>query len=276
MPNLGVFHPQVVHFVIALLLVGVLFRVLALFKPSSWLNPAATALIVLGAVASYVAVKTGDDAHGPVERVPGSREAVVEHEDWGKRTRNIYLAVAALELVGLALVPNRRRLLHYGTAALGAAGLFAVYETGEHGGELVYGYAGGVGIRSGDPEDVNRLLLAGLYNQAMLDRRNDKPESAAALIAQLATRYPENQAVQLMAVESLLRDARDPAAARQAIDRLQPVEGDVRSQRAISMLKADILLASGHRDSARTIVEDLVKQAPTSARYRAKLDSLKG
>ncbi|MBC7893861.1 MAG: hypothetical protein H7066_00520 [Cytophagaceae bacterium] len=276
MPNLGVFHPQVVHFVIALLVVGVLFRLLALFKPSSWLNPAATALIVLGALASYAAVKTGDDAHGPVERVPGSRDAVVEHEEWGERTRNLFLAIAALELVGLALAPNRQRILHYGTAAIGAAALFAVYETAEHGGELVYGYAGGVGIRSGKPEDVNRLLLAGLYNQAMLDRRDGKAESAAALMAQLGARYPENPGVQIMAVESLLRDAQDPTAARVAVDRLQPPDSDVRSQRAIAMLKAEILLAAGHRDSARTIVEDLVKQVPTNARYKAKLDSLKG
>lgn len=276
MPNLGVFHPQVVHFVMALLIVGVLFRVLALFKPSSWLNPAATALIVLGAVASYAAVHTGTDAHGPVERVPGSRDAVVEHEDWGKRTRNIYLAIAALELVGLGLAPNRRRLLHYGTAALGAGGLFAVYETGEHGGALVYSYAGGVGIRSGEPEDVDRLLLAGLYNKAMLDRKANKPEEAAALLAQLATRYPENQAAQILGVESLLRDAHDPVAARQAVGRLHPAEADVRSQRMIAMLTADILLAQGHRDSARTIVEDLVKEVPTNPRYKAKLDSLKG
>lgn len=275
MPNLGVFHPQVVHFVIALLIVGVLFRVLALFKPSSWLNPAATALIVLGAVASYAAVQTGDDAHGPVERVPGSRDAVVEHEDWGKRTRNIYLAIAALELVGLALPANRRRFLHYGTAALGAGGLFAVYETGEHGGELVYAYAGGVGIRSGEPEDVNRLLLAGLYNQAMLDRRENRLESAAELFAQLAARYPEDLAVQTLAVESLLHDAKNPAAARQAVDRLRQADADDRSQRAILLLTADILVAQGHRDSARTIVEELVKRAPNSARYKAKLDSLK-
>lgn len=276
MPNLGEFHPQVVHFVIALLIVGVGFRVLALFKPQTWLSPAATALIVLGACASYAAVKTGTDAHGPVERVPGSRDAVVEHEEWGERTRNIYLAIAALELLGLALAQNRRRYLHYATAALGAVGLFAVYETGEHGGELVYGYAGGVGIRSGEPEDVNRLLLAGLYQQAMLDRKNNKPHSAALLIAQLAARYPDNQAVQIMGVESLLRDSKDPIAARAAVERLHPSDADVRSQRAIAMLKADILVAAGHRDSARTIVEDLVKQLPTNARYKAKLDSLKG
>ena len=275
MPNLGALHPQVVLFVVALLIVGVLFRVLSLFRPSSWLHPAATALIVLGAAASLVAVKTGTDAHGPVERVPGSRDAVVEHENWGTRTRNFFLIVAALELAGLALAENRRKVMRYATAALGTGGLLLVYETGEHGGALVYNYAGGVGIRSGDAQDVNRLLLAGLYQQAMVDRREKRPEAAAALVAQLAARYPSDQAIQLMRVESLLRDRNDPGAARTALEALTPAAGDPRAQRPIDMLKADILIAAGQRDSARTLVERLLKQMPNNARLRSKLDSLK-
>jgi hypothetical protein len=32
-----------------------------------------------------------------------------------------------------------------------------LYEAGEHGADLVYGYAGGVGTRYGDTADVTRL-----------------------------------------------------------------------------------------------------------------------
>ena len=47
--------------------------------------------------------------------------------------------------------------------------------------KLVYAYAGGVGIRSGDPADVERLLLAGLYNEAQAERKAGRlNESAAA------------------------------------------------------------------------------------------------
>lgn len=275
MPNLGVFHPQVVHFVIALLCVGVLFRLLSLLNRWSWMNQAATALIVLGAAASVVAVKTGDDAHGPAERVPGARNAVVEHEEWGERTRNAFLAIAALELLGLAIAEPRRRALRYVTAALGAAGLFAVYEVGEHGGELVYSYAGGVGIRTGQPEDVNRLLLAGLYHQAMLDRREGRGAAAGLLFDQMAARYPDDASAQLLAGESLLRDRHDPAAARAFVEGIRVAEGDDRTRRSVATLKADILIAAGHPDSARTILEALLAEVPTNARLRAKLDSLK-
>jgi uncharacterized membrane protein len=275
MPNLGVFHPQVVHFVIALLLVGVLLRLVSLLNRWPWMHPAATMLLVLGAGASVVAVRSGDDAHGPVERVPGSRPVVVEHEEWGERTRNLFLAIAAVELVGLALAENRRRLLRYASAALGLAGAFAVYETGEHGGELVYSYAGGVGIRTGEPEDVSRLLLAGLYHQAMLDRSGKRPAEAAALFEQMAGLFPDDPSIQLLAVESVLRDRMDLAGARKAIDAVNAPADDARLRRAIATLKADIHIAAGHRDSARAILEPLLAETPTNARLQAKLDSLK-
>jgi len=41
MPNLAVWHPQLVHFVIALGLVGVVLRLLSLLLRSAWLSPPA-------------------------------------------------------------------------------------------------------------------------------------------------------------------------------------------------------------------------------------------
>jgi uncharacterized membrane protein len=108
LPNLAVYHPQVVHFAVALVFVGVLFRLVSLTGRWSFTNAAATALIVIGTGAAVVAVQSGTDAHGPVERIPGAREAVTEHEDWGKRARNIFLAVAALELIQLAFKNDKR------------------------------------------------------------------------------------------------------------------------------------------------------------------------
>lgn len=274
MPNVGVFHPQVVHFVIALCLVGVGLRVVSLLRKWPWMNPAATTLILLGTIASVVAVKSGDDAHGPAERVPGARNAVVEHEEWGERARNIFLLIAAVELVGLAIAEKNRRLVHAASAVIGLGGVFAMYETGEHGGELVYSYAGGVGVRSGEPEDVERLLMAGLYHQAMLDRREKRGEAAGALFEQMARLRPADFSVQLLAVESLLRDRNDVASARQAVEALNPP--DDRGKRSQALLKVDILAAAGHRDSARAVLEPVIAALPApNARLQAKLDSLK-
>lgn len=275
MPNLAVFHPQVVHFVMALLIVGVLFRLVSLSGKLSWSGPAATALILLGTAASVVAVKSGIDAHGPVERVPGSRPTVVEHEEYGERTRNIFLAVALLELAALAVAGKGQRVLRFGSAAIGLVGLAVLYETGEEGGKLVYSYAGGVGIRTGNPEDVSRLLLAGQYHQAMLDRKNGKGAEAATLISEIARRYPTDTSVILMQIESTLRDRNDPAATLAALDAFKAPPDNRRLVMSTGTLRVDALLASGQKDSAKAALQELMKAIPDNPRLQAKLDSLR-
>lgn len=217
--SIGTFHPQVVHFAIVLLIVGVVFRLLSLTGRVSFAGPAASVLILLGTASAVAAAETGIAAHGPAERVPGARDAVVEHEDWGIWTRNVFLAVAGLEV--LALFLSRRgmaRPVHALSGLVGLAGLFCLYEAGEHGGELVYSYAGGVGIRSGEPEDVTRLLLAGLYHQAQLDRKEGRPAEAARLVDEMARRFPEDLDVLLLSAESRLLDQKDAAGALAALD----------------------------------------------------------
>ena len=59
MPSLAALHPQVVHFVVALILVGVALRWASLAWRMSWLTPAATTLVALGTLASVVAVRSG-------------------------------------------------------------------------------------------------------------------------------------------------------------------------------------------------------------------------
>jgi uncharacterized membrane protein len=48
-PNLAPFHPQIVHCVVALLIMGVLLRLVALTGKVRFAGGAATTLIVLGA-----------------------------------------------------------------------------------------------------------------------------------------------------------------------------------------------------------------------------------
>lgn len=275
MSNIAAMHPYVVHMVIGLLVMGVAFRVVSLVGRWPWMNPAAATLLILGTVAAVAGVKSGTDAHGPVERVPGSRTIVEEHEDWGKRTRNIFFGVAALELIALAVAADKRRLLAYASAVVGLAGVYALVETGEHGGALVYEYAGGVGLRTGNPEDVNRLLLAGMYHRAMQDRREGKASDAAMLIDEMARRWPQDTAIRIMAIESLFRDSGNPAAALAAIDSFRLSDDNVRIKRSLASLRADAFLAAGMKDSARVVLEELIRSQPDNPRLKARLDSLK-
>jgi uncharacterized membrane protein len=97
-PNIAYWHPPIAHFVVALLIVGVILRLISLSGRLAFTGPAAALLLLAGTGAAVVAVQSGTDAHGPVERIPGVRNAVAVHEDAGHDTRNVFLVVAALEL----------------------------------------------------------------------------------------------------------------------------------------------------------------------------------
>jgi uncharacterized membrane protein len=274
MPDIGVYHPQIVHFVIGLLVVGVVLRWVSLTGRATFAGAAAATLILLGSAAAVLAAKSGTDAHDEVEKVPGSARAVKDHEDWGEWTRDAFLAVAAAEL--LALYLSRRGKAQpalFASALLGLGGLFCLYEAGEHGGKLVYSYAGGVGIRSGEPEDVGRLLLAGLYHQAQLDRKAGKPADAALLLETAVRRFPSDAAVQLAAAESLLSDRHDAAAALEALGKITPAEADRRLRFRLGWLTADALETLGRADSARAALEKLASEFPQSERLKRRLAS---
>ncbi len=273
--DIGVFHPQVVHFVIALLVVGVAFRWISLTPWARFTNPAAVTLIVAGTFAAVVAVSTGQRAHGAVERIPGAREAVEEHEEWGERTRNVFLVVALLEIAAVAGVtlgsrdPNdgsamgvkAAKALRIASAVVGLIGIGALYEAGEHGGDLVYGYAGGVGTRSGDPADVQRLLVAGLYNEAMVAREAGRHEQAAGLIDQLARLRPEDPSTRFLQLQSLIEDRNQPRQALAALDSMAAAAGEDRFARfRIQRLRADAYTRLGMDDSAKAITEALQRR----------------
>ena len=274
--SLAALHPQVVHFVVGILIVGVLFRVVALTGRVKWTGPAATALLVMGGVAAWVAAKSGTAAHGPVERIPGARDAVVEHEVWGERTRNLFVGVAALELVALALSGGAARTIRAVSGLAGLAGIVVLYEAAEHGGELVYAYAGGVGIRSGNPEDVGRLLIAGLYNESQVARKAGKGEDANRLIKIMVDRNPADPATRLLWAESLLLDVRNPSAALTTLDSIAVRPDDARLRPRRDMMIADALRQAGRVDSARVVLQALATRFPANVRVKTKLDSLRG
>ena len=270
-------HPQIVHFTIVLVIIGVAFRIVSLFgRPTfAFAGPAAATLLMLAAASSVLSVRSGTAAHGPVERAPGARPAVMEHEEWGERTQIVLLIVGAIELLGLVLRRSpKAKLVRAASAVAGLVAIFFVYETGEHGGELVYSYAGGVGLRSGDAKDVERLLLAGYYHQAMADRKAGRADAAAELIAAAARRFPSDPEVRMLAAESLLLDRKDPRGAIDALASVQVPDNNrfMRVQRA--MLQADAYAAAGQKDAAIAALDAFLKESP-NPRVQQRLDALK-
>ncbi len=274
MPNLAAFHPQIVHFAIVLLVVGVLFRWISLTGRAAFTGPAAAVLLLSGTLAAVLAVQSGTDAHGPAERVPGARTAVQEHEEAGHWARNVFLVIAVLEIGALVFTRRSARVaqgLTWASALVGLAGLGAIYKAGDRGGDLVYSYAGGVGIRSGDTTDVSRLLIAGLYHSAQAARTRHDSAAAAELFGELARRFPDDTTVWLLAIESLVHDRNDGKGALAALARLTVPVDDQRLRVRYGFLKTDAFLAAGRADSARATLEQLAAQFPDNPRIKDRL-----
>jgi uncharacterized membrane protein len=276
-PDIATLHPQIVHFVIALLIIGVLARVVSLIpmgRRFAFTGAMAATLIFLGTAASIVAVKSGLEAHEKVESIPGARAAVNVHEKYGKDTRNIFLVVSVLEIGILAFAartPGIARGLRVASALVGLGGLVLLFEAGDHGGDLVFEYAGGVGVRSGDTTDVRRLLVAGLYNNAQLDRQAGRPDAAADRFDQLRQMLPADTSVRMLYIQSLVRDRKDPQRALAALDSIEVSASNERLYYQKVTLEAEALDLAGQRDSARALLVALKKDVP---RRSGRIDAM--
>jgi uncharacterized membrane protein len=276
MPNIAEFHPQIVHFVIAGARLGILFRWLSLTGRLKWTDGAATALIVIGAISAWFAVRSGVEAHGVAERVPGAVRAVQVHEEEGIELRNLLIVLASLELI--LLVPALAKVRKYGLVLAALVGLwvgYEIYSTGKAGGELVYSFAGGVGTRSGDTTDVNRALIAAMYHRASLSRTQKNDSAAAAEFAQLAARFPQDQTAQIMGAESLILDRKDIAAAQIALSKIPAPPDTARNYRRYQLARADVYIGLGKKDSAKMILDPLLSKAPTNKALLDRMEKTK-
>jgi predicted Zn-dependent protease len=159
-------------------------------------------------------------------------------------------------------------------AAVGVVGLGVLYEAAEHGGELVYGYAGGVGIRTGDPADVNRLLIAGTYHQATQDRQAGRGDASTALVEATARRFPDNLELQLFSVDWQTEVKKDPAGAVQRLDALPIAAAEPRLRVRAGMLRANALAAQGNVAAAKAVLQTLKAENPTNQQIQRRLDEL--
>jgi uncharacterized membrane protein len=167
-------HPAIVRFPIVLLLIGAAVAMVSVFVSRWHLAWVAAALLGLGVVGSFFAVKTGDSAKESVGELPPAVETLVDaHEKWAERTE-IVGAVAAALAIGAAVLgtvpawsrsqkrPSESHSIHSSagwitpvslaltarvlTAGVALMACFFVYETARRGGELVYAH--GVGVKS--------------------------------------------------------------------------------------------------------------------------------
>ncbi len=143
-------HPLIVHFPIALLLVAPLFLLLGLVLPKKWegFRLSALLLMLLGTIAAWIAVSTGEAAGQMVtDLTPEISKAIQEHAEWGGNTRLIfsgltllYALLLALPLWFKSLSCRALTVLHLVFLVIFGASCLVLARTGHLGGRLVHAF----------------------------------------------------------------------------------------------------------------------------------------
>ncbi len=150
METLASFHPKVVHFAIALLLTYVLFEFLFLILKKDFLNKSATLILFLGVLGALSSILTGNQAFHYAENLFDNYDVKIplglidEHEEYATITLFWFLGILVLRFL-LNIKNLFKGWLQITVLLLALVGVYWVYETGEHGGELVYKH--GVGTK---------------------------------------------------------------------------------------------------------------------------------
>lgn len=135
-------HAMLVHFPIALLLVGFLFETIGLFSARVFFGQAALYLLILGTAGVVAAFFSGDAAGAGMEE--GSMGKVLAlHEQAAEVT--LWLAIAAVALrVATTFLKSGQKWLKITAFVLFTFSVAAVARTGYLGGQLVFQHAAGV------------------------------------------------------------------------------------------------------------------------------------
>lgn len=150
METLASFHPKVVHFAVALLLTYVLLELLYLIFKKDYLTKSANLILFLGVLGALASMLTGNQAYHYAESLFDNYNVKIplglidEHEEYATWTLFWFLGILIIRFF-LTIKDKLKGWIQIAVFILALVGVYFVYETGEHGGELVYKY--GVGTK---------------------------------------------------------------------------------------------------------------------------------
>lgn len=141
-------HPMIVHFPIALIIVGFLSDLVGALVKRQFFIAAGLYLIALGSVGTIAAYLSGNLAGDGVSEAGALGTALETHE--GAATLALWtIIVLVIMRVTLELTKQMTGWKQWAMAALLAVGVGTIARTGYYGGELVYKHAAGVQLTFG-------------------------------------------------------------------------------------------------------------------------------
>lgn len=151
-PNI---HPMIVHFPIAFILGAIGADLLSFFvRRWEWLRPATVALYGVGGASTVLTYFTGRWAADSMSVAAEAQPLLTEHSNLGWWTM-WFFGIYALVRLGAHLWPEARgrAIVQSALLLLALGGSYLLYETGDHGAEMVYRY--GVGVQVPQPEQAS-------------------------------------------------------------------------------------------------------------------------
>ena len=136
-------HPMIVHFPIALLMVGFLADAIGLFAKKDFFTKAGFYLLILGTLGVIATYITGNLAGEGVTEAGALKQALEIHES--AATLTLWLMVgAALIRIAMVVLKKYTGIFKWIAFAVFFIGVLSIARTGYYGGELVYKHAAGV------------------------------------------------------------------------------------------------------------------------------------
>lgn len=183
-PSWDAVHPLIIHFPIALLLVGPVLIVLGLFLPkqSRGLFIGALVVMALGTIGTYFAVATGQAAGELAERTPGVAGVLERHEELAEIARAVFTALTVV-FAAILFVPTifKKRLGRKSVAVVSlafllfyAGGAILLANVAHQGGRLVHEYGVHAMITSGSGSAPAQATDNKENKQKASDREDEK------------------------------------------------------------------------------------------------------
>jgi uncharacterized membrane protein len=148
MIDLTYIHPMVVHFPIALLIIGFIAEVTGAIFKKEFFSKAALYLVIIGALGVVAAYFSGDFAGDGITETGTLKQALELHESAAILTVWLVIATALLR-TALVLLKKFHGTLQWVSIALFLIATLSIARTGHYGGQLVFKHAAGVRLDLG-------------------------------------------------------------------------------------------------------------------------------
>lgn len=146
--DLSLIHPMIVHFPIALLIVGFISDLFGLILKKDFFSRTGFYLLILGTIGVAAAYFSGRSAGEGLTEAGVLKQALETHEDAAELALWIMVFSALLRII-LVLTKKYKGALQYVSILVFFIGVFAIARTGYYGGELVFKHAAGVQFNIG-------------------------------------------------------------------------------------------------------------------------------